>query len=407
MKILYLSSLTPSLSDILHGKREVTGLPAYYYPLKYLIDRGHEVRFVIFSYGEQSYNVQVDWFQPEWIISNTKIEDSSKGGISRYLRAAKRVVGTGSGLFKALRKERYDIIYDHSHIPLAGQIVGAMFHTPVAFRSYGDLGHAHYAIERDGALLAIFKKPLVYLSHKLPHVFFLATDDGSRADVTYKAWGRDRAKFHHWKTGIEMKLIDECETTIEIPQHPYIFFAGHFNITKRQDRVVEILHKLHNDGVMIELYFAGHMSGKYGNAEYCREVAEMVKRDNLTEYVHFLGPIKPDDLRALSYHSVATVIMHDLANIGNVFYETLSTGATIITTDDGSTRQFIESGENGFIVESTDEAVEIIKRLLTDEELRLKIREGAIATSRQMFTSAEERFTREVKLLEDAAKNGY
>lgn len=402
MKILYFSGMPLPIENILKGKTKVEGFPAYYYPMYKLIKKGHDVKFIFASNYPGPYNVKVDWFDPNNIIANLSMVYSEKKGLYRIFRGMLRVKQLLFHLWKATSKEKFDFIYAHSSMAAIAQIIGMIRGIPVGVRWYGDSNFCYADIKKIGKHRAALKHPLNWLNYKLKYEFFLTTDDHSYGDKVYEAWKvkNPSGKFYFWKTGIEMKSIDECSTDIPIPDEKYIFFGGRFARWKRQDRVIETLKELHLQNIKLHLYFAGQTEGGASSIEYIKELKDLISKYNLDEYVHFLGGVSQDTLRVFAYNSIATLIMHDIANIGNVFYETMSVGAVLVVTDDGSVRQFIKNSENGFIVDDSKDAANKIIYLLSNSEKVESIKQSAISTSKLKFLSADERFDNEVTLIE-------
>lgn len=407
MNILYFGAMSVSIENLLLGKTEIEGHPAFFYPMYKLIKRGHDVDFVFMSNFNGDYNVNVEWFDPNHIIANVFDPYNESTGIKRNIRRIKRLYKMYKELIRAVKNKNYDFIYAHSSIAAIAQLVGRMHGIPVGIRWYGDSNFCYKTIQNRGKYLAAIKHPLNFLNFKLPYAFLVATDDHSYADKAYEAWNREsNGPFFHWKTGVNMKTIDQCKNDIPIPNRQYIFFAARFARWKRYDRPIEVLHQLHQKGVNIDLYLAGQTTGGASSLKYIDELKALINKFGLEDYVHFMGGVSQDTIRAYSYHAVATVIMHDIAIIGNVFYETMSMGARLIVTDDGSVHQFIRDGENGFIVDGPIEGAEVVQKLMINSELSDKIRANAIKSSREMFLSADERFDREVLLIEKTIE-GY
>lgn len=133
---------------------------------------------------------------------------------------------------------------------------------------------------------------------------------------------------------------------------------------------------------------------------YVDEIKALVRKLELEEYVHFLGGVSQDTVRAFAHSSAATLIMQDHSNLGNFFYEAMSSGAILVVTDDGAVSQFIRDGESGFIVSNPREAADVVEQAYADSALAASLREQSRATAERLFLSADERFDKEVELIE-------
>lgn len=407
MKILYASALPIPIQNILEGKTEIEGFPAYFWPMYKLIQRGHDLRFVFWSnYDDPGHPLRVDWFDRSWIVANVKGEYLERGRGRRLLRDVRRL----AAFYQAVRDEvssgQYDMIYGHGRLASVAQVVGARSRVPVGVRWYGDSDFCCKTIEKHGRFVAAVKHPMNWLNYKLPYAFFLTTDDHSHGDLTYRAWARPQppGPFFHWKTGIEFKDVRECRSTVPVPEREYIFYAGRFARWKGVENVIETLHHLHQQGRELDLYLAGQTEGGASSLEYIAELKKQISGLGLDGYVHFLGAVPQDTLRVLAHHAVATIIMHHIANIGNVFYEVMAAGGVIVTTDDGSVRQFIDDGVNGFVVEGPVQGACRVADLLAAPTEAARMRQEALLYARERFISLEDRFDLEADLVELGAR---
>lgn len=408
MKILYVAGMPLPIENLLSGKSEIEGFPAFYFPMRKLIERGHQLRFILMSNFEGPFEVKVDWFSSEWIVANIFMKHSERRGPYRVLRRASRAAQLFAALLKEARADRYDLIYAHgAECAFVAQIVGELTGTLIGVRWYGDTDVCLRDISNFGALQAALRNPVHYANFVLRHAFFLATDDGTGVDAINAAWRpkRSRSRFYHWKTGIEFKEPIPSNSSVQVPLEKYIFHAARFQHRKRQDRVVSLLHMLHERGIHLHLYLAGHLEGGPSSQEYIAEVRGVVQALGLEDYVHFLGGVSQDTVRILARHAVATVLLQDHSNLGNFFYEAMSVGAVLVVSDDGSASQFVVDGESGFVVSNISEAADAVERVYWSPQLAEQIRRQAISVARQEFMSAQERFDKEVALIEGVHGN--
>lgn len=402
MKILYVAGMPLPIENLLSGKTEIEGFPAFYFPMRKLIERGHQLRFILMSNFNGPYDVKVDWFRSEWIVSNIFMKHSERQGPYRLFRRASRAAQLFTALLKEARADHYDLIYSHgAECAFIAQIVGGLTGTPVGVRWYGDTDMCLPEILKYGALRAALKNPVHYANFVLRQAFFLATDDGTGVDAINAAWRpkHSRSRFYHWKTGIEFKA-SALHSSVQVPSEKYIFHAARFQPRKRQDRVVQLLHALHEKDIDLHLYLAGHLEGGPSSQEYIAEVRGEVQALGLEDYVHFLGGVSQDTVRLFARHALATVLLQDHSNLGNFFYEAMSVGAVLVVSDDGSASQFVVDGESGFVVSNISEAANAIERVYWSPQLAEQIRKQAISVAMREFMSAEERFDKEVALIE-------
>lgn len=405
MKILYVTGMSVPLRDILSGKRaeEVTHLPGFFQPWYRLALRGHQVDFVVTSNSNELSEMNVDWFKIENLKANIYDPAVEVSIVRRIPRRFFRLFRLIYHVNKALRENDYDFVICWAFFEgFVGNILANLHGVPCGMRAMGTLTVPE--LRKRGSFLTALRHPVEYFSFRLRKTFFLMTDDGTHGDELYQAWRPPSKKYDYlfWKTGVEFKSIDEITSEFMRPKHDYIFFAARFDSWKRHDLIVETVKKLHARGKPIHLYFAGVIQSKSCFERVMRQVEDA----NLSAFVHYLGAIPGDQLRLYAYHAVANIFMYDVSNLGNVFFETYTTGGVIIGKNDGSLDEYIDSGHNGFIAENTDEASKIVEEILSGAHDVRAIKKSAIRDSRSRCISMDDRFDAEVALIERVIETG-
>lgn len=399
MNILYVSGMAGPLISVIKGEEGIKGLPAFYYPWKMLVERGHTVDFVVTSNFNEPYNIKVDWFSEKNIIKNIYAPHKEVGRF-RIFRKINRFLQLLYYTNKAVRKKKYDFIYCKAFEGVAGQIIANIYHIPHCVRSFGD--HMWTEIKRYGAKKAALKNPLEYLCYQLDCSFFLMSEDHKDQIITYNSWHnpRNHYPFYLWPSGIQFKELSDCVSTVKIPNEPYLFFPGRLDPIKRQDRVIKVLKELHNMGVHMHLYFCGSNDSQ----KWRDQLDEQIEDLHLKDYVHFLGPIPQDDLKILAFNAVANILMIDGSSRNNVFYEILSVGSIVVGLDDGGINDYIVDGESGFLVKDECNAATVVAKLMESPDLMENIHKNACKIAKKKVMSIEERFGKEVDLIERVSR---
>jgi glycosyltransferase involved in cell wall biosynthesis len=398
MNILYVTGITPPIEAVLRGESGIQGLPPFYYPWKMLVDKGHTVDFVMTSNFNEPYNIKVNWFEKKNIIKNIYAPRKENGKF-RIFRQIKRFVQLIYYTNKAVKQKHYDFIYCKAFEGVAGQIIANIYHIPNGVRSFGD--HMYLEIKKVGAKRTAIKHPLEYLCYRLNSDFILMSEDHKDQALTYNLWHNKRynVPFYLWPSGIEFKPLETLSTDVKIPDGEYIFFAARLDPSKRQDRVIETLRELHLVGKKIHLYFCGSES----SSEWRKRLERLVEKYELTNYVHFLGAVSQDTLKILAYNAIANILMIDGSSRNNVFYEIMSVGAVVVGLDDGGINDYITDKKSGYLVKSEKEAAETVVYLLENPYERECCHIAAREEAKKKIMSLDERFGREVKLIEDVA----
>lgn len=405
MKILYVTGMGIPLRDILSGKEveKVTHSPGFFQPWYRLALRGHQVDFVATSNFKDYREVTVDWFSEDNLKANIYDPAVELPLWRRIPRRLSRLFRLAYHVDKALREEDYDFVMCWAFFEgFVGNVLANWHGVPSGMRSMGTLLVPE--LRERGPIGTALRHPVEFLSFKLRKNFFLMTDDGTNGDELYRAWRPSRAKYDYlfWKTGVKFKTVEEISIDFEKPAEAYLFFAARFDPWKRHDLIVETLRKLHKRGRKLHLYFAGTVQSK----SYYDQIMKQVAEAGLTGHVHYLGAIPGDQLRLYAYNATANIFMYDVSNLGNVFFETYTTGGVVVGKNDGSLDEYIETGRNGFLVDDTDQAADTIEGLLQDVYDIDAIRRAAIEDSRARCLSMDERFDAEVALIEQVGKTG-
>jgi glycosyltransferase involved in cell wall biosynthesis len=112
-----------------------------------------------------------------------------------------------------------------------------------------------------------------------------------------------------------------------------------------------------------------------------RELREYAKRKGLRN-VHFLGMIPHEDLILSGYHRAADVFVMTsmIETQGLALMEAQAAGLPSVGINSGGTKDLIQDGENGYLVEPDDHDgfVEAIRRLLQDDSLRQRMGEATL-----------------------------
>lgn len=405
MRILYVAGMGIPLRDILSGKRveEVTHAPGFFQPWYRLVMRGHQVDFVVTSNFNDYREINVDWFSRSNLKANVYDPAVELPLWRRIPRRLSRLFRLIFHVNRALREQKYDFVICWAFFEgFIGNYLANLHGVPSGMRSMGTLLVPE--LRARGPIGTALRHPVEFLSFRLRKNFFLMTDDGTNGDELFRAWRPSRHKYDYmfWKTGVQFKTVNDVTAEIDKPIEPYLFFAARFDPWKRHDLIVEILHNLHERGLRIHLYFAGAIQSQ----SYYEQVMRLAEDAGVADHVSYLGAINSDQLRLYAYYALANIFMYDVSNLGNVFFETYTTGGVIIGKNDGSLDEYIDTGRNGFLIDNPQQAADIVERIISGRYDVAAIRQAAIADSHKRCFSMDERFNAEVALIENVAKTG-
>lgn len=393
MRILYVTPLWSGFRDILlDGAINAKGMPAFINPLKRLFELGHKVDIVVAEPGvsEKDLNILVDWLDRTRII----FVDWDTKGYKKALSSFKLY----SIINCILKKNEYDFVYGHGSIGAVANMVANLHGIPCGIRLYGTFLASE--INRVSRIRIAMRHPLEYIAFKLPKNFLLVTNDGTRGDQVYDCLTNQRAKykFCFMLNGVDIpKSLADDITIVNQLKSPFIVYPARIARWKRQHLAVDILKGLHDRGLSIHLYFAGHIT----DLDYWNEIEEKVAEYSLTSFVTYLGTVDNTVLHCLYQKAVAVLSFYELSNLGNVVIEALKYGAVIVSINDGSLNEIVINGENGILVDDPAEAVNQIHFIYENESKALEIRESAIRAS-AVFKDWDTRAEEEIQLIENA-----
>jgi len=409
LRILYITTDYPGFSECLfQGADYPYGLPSFNKVLIGLVERGHEVNYVLIHNKKPfpEYNIKSKWFK------KSDIKETLYTGNTR-LSSLKFKINLISVVNKLLKTGNYDFVYAHGTAGAISVIPAKWNKTPYAQRLYGTF--LWESILHKGKMRTLLNNISEYLIYKTPKKFLLVTNDGSRGDLVFNSiWKNKKApyQFFYWINGVDklnnisLEEINEFNNSLS-ESKPFIFYCARFDPWKRQDRVIRIIHKLKQKGYVVNAYFAGPTKLYDNSTTYYEEILELAKKLQVEDQVRFMGNIDARSISIMNKLSICSMVLHDTCNMTNVFHESLASGAVVIAKEDGVVNDFIRNGENGFLVSSTDEenmlvedVVNIVKYLIENPKESTAIRKNAINTSNDKMLSWDSRIENEISLLE-------
>lgn len=397
MRILYITSPLYGFYECLFdGATEINGLPSFNRPLKNLIEEGNHIDFVLLlnSKSIPEFNIRASWLSPDNIKRCLFYETKPQLRIFNIIKN-RRIVDN------LLKKERYDFVYGHGSASEIFRVTAKKNDIPFGQRLYGTFMWDE--ICKHGIRRAKITHLIEYLSFKTRKSFLLVTNDGSRGDLVYKKINTKKTpyEFHYWINGVNVpdnivaEELDDFKQTLV--SKPFVFYVARFDEWKRQERAVSIIKKLKDRGKDIHLYLAG--PPEKGNPRYFEYVMNLVKELGVEDRVTYMGHINSRTITMMCKLSIASLSLYDVCNFTNVFHEMLASGAVVVVKNDDVVDDFINNGDNGFLVENEDEVVSIIETLLFDDNLSTKIRERALATSKEKMLNWDQRIDKEIQLI--------
>lgn len=400
MKLLYVTPMWTALAEVLlGGSKACKGMPAFFRPLRKLVENGHEITMLILETDPEQHRqplcLEIDWLKK--IQYRRCLKRCHYTGARKPLSEVSAVWTSYRAAQDILKEDRYDFVYGHDAVSEGAGLAASRLGVPFGLRRYGDF--YYYYIKRFSMFKAICSRPSNYWSYRRRKAFVVATNDGSRVDEVYRMINGTREPYplYFWRNGydpLDPKLLRDVKT----PDGFYLFYVARLVDWKRQDRAIQLLHEAKKLGIEVPLYLAGQKS----DTAYFQGLLDLAEKLGVSSQVHYLGSISLAEVAAYSANALACLSFYDFDNFGNVFIEYMTNGGIVLSLDDGSLDEVIRSGENGFLVRDMAEGAQVVQRLFQSPELRAQIHAKAQETAHDYFLTWDDRALKEIHLIEDA-----
>lgn len=407
MRILYIAVDNPAVETILGGMHDETlsGLPAFYYPFKMLLEKGCTIDLMLISNLEHKV-VESEHFKKENLFQIKLKHGGTLGTLELPFTIMRETK-------KRLKAQHYDFVYGMTEGSHIGVRTAAKMGVPCALRQFGTQEMANVlepmpkGIKR--WIRALKDYTYITLSMISRKSFLLATNDGSRADELYDILGVKKKKFnfHFWRSAVAVPSDQPVVDTGVTGGYPKTYdpmclsFINRITDVKRQDRGIRILHELHKRGYPFHMYFVG--TGNHAGSAMYNTTVELAEELLLSDYIHFEGGKPQAVCHEYARNSFATLQVGEWNRV-NIFYEVMGEGCIVVTNNNHSIDEFISDGENCIVYDTEAEAAEEIIALMANTEKQTEIRANAHKTAIEKFMTLERRFGMEAQLVIDTAE---
>lgn len=239
------------------------------------------------------------------------------------------------------------------------------------------------------------------LAYSLPADLLIMTNDGTRGDRILRALGIDMNKVRFWMNGLDWSLFDKLPSPQQARMilnlnHRYILVSISRLVTwKRVDRIIHGMK-----GVVEE--FPDVLLIIVGDGPDRKRLERLASEIGVRDHVRFEGAVPRIEIPKYLAAADIFMILYDWSNVGNTLLEAMMAGKCIVTLNSGDTSHLIKNGENGILLEYEDlhRLPKIIKMLLINDDLRMRLGNKARESVRERLWSWEERLNAEMKEIE-------
>ncbi len=147
-----------------------------------------------------------------------------------------------------------------------------------------------------------------------------------------------------------------------------IVMMGYICREKGQEQLLDAVSKLPEDlrtNVTVDIYGDGALYSIY--------LKRKIKRSNISKNVFFKGYVCDANKELYKYHCGAVCSKNE--GLGRATIEYMNSGCAVVACDTGANTEIIENEKTGLIYEyrNADDLCKCLKRLMTDNELRIKL----------------------------------
>lgn len=198
-----------------------------------------------------------------------------------------------------------------------------------------------------------------------------------------------RGHYFRWGHFIEVKIFDSIDSLLESKRLKHtqgvsILWAGRLIGLKHPDLAIHVADRLKHQGCSFELNIIG-------TGEMEEALKREVKEKNLTESVHFLGAMKPQEVRSYMEDADIYLFTSDFnEGWGAVLGEAMASGCAVVTSHGiGATPFLVIHNENALVYENgnRESLFRNVKKLIDSDELRTKLSRNAVWTMLDLWNA--------------------
>ena len=165
----------------------------------------------------------------------------------------------------------------------------------------------------------------------------------------YARYGCFRGKCFKWGYFPETKRYADLQALVDRKKPASILWTARFIDWKHPEIAVEVAKRLRRDGYVFEL-------NMIGNGVMLESIRAQIEQDRLTDCVHLLGSMTPEQVREHMERSEIFLFTSDRnEGWGAVLNESMNSACAVIADDAiGSVPFLIEEGKNGLTYQTGD-----------------------------------------------------
>lgn len=225
---------------------------------------------------------------------------------------------------------------------------------------------AHIHVNNHRGVSALVKNVILTLcSPKFRHIFWVS-------DSAYEQFQFGRIVKN--KSSVLYNVIDinalwEKAESDKAEYNYDIVYVGRLSYQKDPERLMKVLHRVSERKQNAKIAIVG-------NGEYAQYVDEYIKKNNLTENIHYLGymnnPLK------LIKSSKALIMTSRFEGTPMVALEAQCLGVPVVSTPVDGIKKVIDDGYNGYLSDNDDIIVGHLVEILSDPDTHKRLRDNSL-----------------------------
>ena len=344
MNILQISFHTSPFGSV--GKFDSGGLNVYVQQISKQLSNENNVTVVTAEKAESFKIDNLDFHSLDLFESGLSVDDKEI-----YLLEFKK------NLEEKFDLESFDII--HAHYWLSGLIakqISEELNIPYIFTSHS-LGVFLEGYNKE----RVDCEKLVMRSSS-----FITASSQYENNLISENYDIDKKKIKQIAPGVDRKVfvLDE-----NIKRENILLSVGRIQEQKRQLDVLKFLDNFRKIDSNFLCYFVGGPSGKSGD-DYLIQLIDNVKELNLESNIEFLGNLTQIKIKELMNRSKLLIHTSHFETFGLVAIEANTMGVPVLTTNQGSLSELIETNVNGYLAEEllNSQVNNFVQNLLHDDK---------------------------------------
>lgn len=254
------------------------------------------------------------------------------------------------------------------------------------------------------------------LALQAPADLFIMTDDGTQGDeVLARLNPRARGRVKFWRNGLALDRLHPpspgeraaVRQRLGLDDSAFVMMtASRLAAWKRVDRAIRAMPRVRS-------WVPGATLLVVGDGEERARLQALARELRVADAVRFCGAVPQPDVRDYMWASDAFLALADLSNVGNPLLEAMACGACIVAVDAGDTRDLIDDGRTGRLVDSSQRSGvvrpleerlgDLLVSLAGDAQQRARLGAAAAAYAREHFWTWDERMAAELQAVGELA----